>query len=117
MTEHATRRESELRIQRLAALGRVADTLVSLAEVAWNEAQSPPGPAPFALPPTQIHLMHARLRAAVAVYKALDGGEVAGIDRLFAELEPYMGGEPPQKFIGSARSALDGVADAATAHG
>jgi hypothetical protein len=110
MAEHARQRESELRMQRLVALGRVADTLVGLAEVAWNEAQSPPGPAPFVLPPTQLHLMHSRLRAAVAVYEALGGEDVDGMEKLLAELEPYVGGEPPQKFIGLARFALDAIA-------
>ena len=43
----------------------------------------------------------------------MDGEPVAGIDPLLTELEPYLGGEPPQKFQGLAKIALEGVARAA----
>ena len=48
-------------------LGRLADALISLADVAWTEAHAPPASAQLALPPTRLHLMAAQLRAAVAV--------------------------------------------------
>jgi len=113
MAEQASAREAELAIQRLTALGWLTETLFELAGVAWEESKNPPKPAPYRLPPTQLHVMNAQLRTSLALYTALGGQPVDGIDLLLADLDMYLGGEPTEKFVGLAKSALEGVARAA----
>jgi hypothetical protein len=109
MHERARAAESDRHIQQLSALDRIVAGLVDLAIVAWNESENPPPPRPLALPPTQLHIVRARLQAPAAVHRALGGRRLTKLDEIVEQLQSYAGGDPANKFIGLAVLALGEV--------
>jgi hypothetical protein len=72
----------EVRLQRLAQAARVSEILSSIARTALSEALNPPVPIPGSQRPTFLHSEQAHLRAALAVFYALQGSRLETADEL-----------------------------------
>lgn len=112
MAERAKALDADRRLQRLAALQRIADAVGELASIAWDESENPPVSKPMMLPRSRIHMAQQRVGTAVAAYRALGGQPIEAVDRLVERT--HMAGSPPDPWFGDAVSALVGVTHAIT---
>jgi hypothetical protein len=108
MQQRAQALATELKLQRIVQLERIAEVLTDLADIARDEAIAPP-PRPVSYPTafrmSRIPAALARLRTAVALLDALGGPRLAAASQLAGQA----GGTPPETTLSSALAALQEI--------
>lgn len=95
-------------LRRIDQIDRITHLLGSLANIARDEAVTPPPAAGMqGFPLTRIPTVLAELRTAMALHTSLGGAELPNVHEL--AVNGYALGREPMQFLGRAQAALDEI--------